>query len=149
MSLWYIKKIIYQLSSVVGSMLYWVLVHRIEYTEVGLQIPDSGICLLVTEKLKPQLQWPFQLEAINLSLFSVHFPIAWYCNIFAFVWTLSPVSQVLSLAWFTRGQGSTSCPDFYGGWFNPHMWPMKELRNSHRLQASQYRQTWERGWPIV
>lgn len=79
------KKIIYQLSSVVGSMLYWVLVHRIEYIEVGLQIPDSSICLLVTEKPKPQLQWPFELEAINLYLFSVHFPIAWYYNIFAFV----------------------------------------------------------------
>lgn len=78
------QKIIYQLS-VVGSILCWMLVHGTEYTNIVPYIPDIGICLLVTAKPEPQLQRPFKLETIKLSLFRAHFPIARYRNIWAFV----------------------------------------------------------------
>lgn len=139
-----LQKIVYQIS-VIDSRLCWVLVHRTEYRDVGSYIPDIGICLLVTEKSEPQCQRPVKLEAIKLSLFRVHFPIARYCNIWAFVWALNLMWQVLSLAWFTGSLWNTSCPDYYGGnLFNWEVWPMEELGNSHRPYAPQYIQIFVR-----
>ena len=71
--------------SVLGSVLFWVLIHRMEYTEVVPKVSDIGICSLVTEKLEAQLQRPFKREAVKLSLFRALFPIARFCNILAFV----------------------------------------------------------------